>query len=82
MACKGIECKRHKAGKPPKGMGRYESGQSRCQVCAIFMFFNGIYCPCCNTKLRKKPRSMKYKEQLKERGVQKYGIVFDQEVIV
>ncbi len=35
MACKGI-CIRHKALKPT-GIGRYSSGQKRCQICETFL---------------------------------------------
>ncbi len=72
MTCKGIECVRHKATKP-RDMGRYQAGQCRCQECVIFMNYNGDRCPCCNTKLRKNPRSAKYKTNLRNNERQKYG---------
>ena len=65
MGCKGVECVRHKASKPAN-MGRYAAGQARCQVCEIFMNYNGLNCPCCNFKLRRKPRNLKYKTKLQE----------------
>ncbi len=65
MACKD-KCESYRANKP-FGKGRYEDGQSRCSMCDIFMRYAGIWCPCCGTRLRKTPRSLKYKEQLKER---------------
>jgi len=64
MVCKGIECVKLKA-KKPFNMGRYSSGQSRCQICEIYMVYDGIYCPCCGTRLRKVPRSLKYKARLR-----------------
>ena len=64
MACKGI-CSRYKAKKSHAGT-RYSSGQSRCQVCEIFIKFNGIYCPCCGYRLRKRPRNKHYKEKFRE----------------
>lgn len=82
MTCKGVECIRHKA-KKPVGTGRYEAGQVRCQTCAIFMNYNGLICPCCNTRLRTKPRNLKFKTQLMERGGRKeYGIEMDNEFFV
>ncbi len=74
MVCNGVECLRYKA-KKPVGKGRYESGQSRCQICSLYINWAGLYCPCCSTRLRKKPRSTKYKELLRVRGGRiEYGI--------
>lgn len=64
MVCKGI-CIRHKALKPV-GDGRYATGQKRCQVCEIFLNWNGLWCPCCGYRLRTKPRNIKYKAKLHE----------------
>lgn len=69
MVCKGVECIRHKALKPV-GVGRYESGQKRCQTCEIFINFAGKKCPCCNTLLRTLPRNGKYKKP----KVSEYGV--------
>jgi hypothetical protein len=62
LTCKGT-CIRHKARKP-SGLGRYASGQKRCQVCEEFIDWNGIWCPCCGYRLRTRPRNMKYKTKL------------------
>ena len=59
MVCKGI-CVRHKATKPV-GTGRYSTGQKRCQVCEIFVNWDGVFCPCCGYRLRTKPRNVKLK---------------------
>jgi len=64
MGCKGI-CTRHKA----IGAfinGRYKNGQKRCQVCDLFIVWDGIWCPCCGYKLRSKPRNLIYKKKLRE----------------
>jgi hypothetical protein len=66
MTCKGI-CIRHKAQKPV-GSGRYASGQKRCQICEIFIKWDGLWCPCCGYRLRTKPRNLKYKAKLRERA--------------
>lgn len=63
MTCKGI-CERYRA-KKPANMGRYQAGQKRCQICEIFINFNGLYCPCCGYRLRCKPRNLKYKNKLR-----------------
>jgi len=65
MGCDGFTCTRYKASKPVSG-GRYANGQKRCQVCEIYMNFNGLVCPCCNFRLRSKPRNVKYKAKLEE----------------
>ena len=62
MTCKGI-CTRYKAQKPV-GTGRYASGQRRCQICEIFIKWEGLWCPCCGYRLRTKPRNLKYKAKL------------------
>ena len=64
MTCKG-RCIRHKAQKPA-GCGRYVIGQKRCQVCELFIKWDGLWCPCCGYRLRTKPRNLKYKAKLKE----------------
>jgi hypothetical protein len=65
MTCKGI-CLRHKAQKPI-GAGRYALGQKRCQICEIFIKWDGLWCPCCGYRLRTKPRNLKYKAKLRSR---------------
>jgi len=61
ITCNGI-CHRYKA-KLPANMGRYASGQKRCNSCGVFICWDGFWCPCCNYKLRLTPRSSKYKEK-------------------
>lgn len=63
MGCKSI-CLKYKA----KGSfigGRYKFGQRRCQVCDLFIKYDGIWCPCCGYKLRSKPRNKKYKQKFR-----------------
>ncbi len=63
MTCKGI-CVRYKAQKPV-GVGRYATGQKRCQICELFIKWDGLWCPCCGYRLRTKPRNLKYKAKLR-----------------
>jgi len=49
------------------GTGRYASGQRRCQICEIFIKWEGLWCPCCGYRLRTKPRNLKYKAKLRAR---------------
>jgi hypothetical protein len=64
MVCKGI-CVRHKAQKPSGAFGRYATGQKRCQVCEIFLKWDGMWCPCCGYRVRTRPRGQKFKERLR-----------------
>jgi len=59
ITCNGV-CHRYRA-KKPVGMGRYASGQKRCNSCEIFIHWAGLWCPCCNYKPRLRPRSSKFK---------------------
>ena len=63
MSCKDT-CKIYKATKFPNG--RYGSGLKRCNSCAVFLDWDGLWCPCCGVRLRVFPRSRKYKEKLRE----------------
>jgi hypothetical protein len=65
MVCKGI-CVRHKAVKPV-ATGRYSTGQKRCQVCEIFLKWDGLWCPCCGYRLRTRPRNLMFKAELRAR---------------
>ena len=58
MTCKGI-CISHKAS------GRYATGNKRCQVCVLFIKWDGLFCPCCGYRLRIGPRNMKFKAKLR-----------------
>lgn len=62
MVCNGI-CKKYWA-KKPYDNNRYLIGQKRCQICGIFINWNGLSCPCCNFKLQLKPRHSKNKATL------------------
>jgi hypothetical protein len=62
QGCKGT-CSRHKAMRPSTG-NRYLTGQKRCQVCSIFIYWQGLFCPCCGGRLRGKPRNKKFKEMM------------------
>lgn len=77
MTCKGI-CPRYKASKQ-HGIGRYESGQKRCQVCEMFIYYDGLWCPCCGYRLRGKPRGSSQKAKFHQAQingtVKKYGII-------
>ena len=64
MPCNGI-CHRYRA-KKPQNAARYSAGQKRCQICGIYMMCEGWRCPCCNYRLRGKPRNSTYKRMYHE----------------
>ena len=65
MSCKGI-CIRHRAQKPQTAsLGRYATGQKRCQICAIFLKWDLSWCPCCGFRLRVHPRDSKYRAKFR-----------------
>src|SRR5215831_19062133 len=77
MVCKGV-CVRHKALKPV-GIGRYSTGQKRCQMCETFLKWDGLTCPCCGYKLRTTPSNLKYKARLRAaEDIQEYKLTLQQ----
>ena len=58
MSCKGI-CVRYRAS------NNYANGQKRCQICEIFIKWDGLWCPCCGCRLRMGPRLFKHKAKLR-----------------
>lgn len=61
MGCNGI-CHRYKA-KKQNNVGRYASGQKRCNVCNMYLNWEGLFCPCCNLRIRMNSRYSKLKEK-------------------
>lgn len=69
MACRD-KCHKFKASSPspyirfsgPNSTGRYILGQKRCQVCEIFINYDGNHCPCCGTMLRRAPKASRVRE--------------------
>ena len=61
MVCKGV-CNQYKA-KWGTNQYRYASCQIRCNVCEIFVNWNGSHCPCCGMRLRTRPRISKYRQK-------------------
>jgi hypothetical protein len=60
LACKGI-CGRFKT-----VSNHYANGQKRCQICELFIKWDGLYCPCCGCRLRIGPRNPKLNAKLRE----------------
>jgi len=72
--CNGI-CTRYRAKRIDNG-GRYSKGQKRCQRCEIFINWDGLWCPCCNYRLRLKPRNKQYRDKHLEQ-IQKQEIILN-----
>jgi hypothetical protein len=49
-----------------KASGRYAFGHKRCQICDVFVQWEGIFCPCCGRRLRIGPRNNKFKAKLRK----------------
>jgi len=64
--CKGV-CTRYKAHKKG-GISWYGNGFKWCQTCEMFLKADGVFCPCCNIRLRNKPKNKKYKEKLRDKS--------------
>lgn len=69
MSCKGI-CEsyrvlRNNINSRYVNGARYADGQKRCQICEIFIRWDGIFCPCCNNRLRIKQRNKSFKAKLR-----------------
>jgi hypothetical protein len=78
MTCKGI-CIRHKAPRPTIGT-RYSTGQKRCQICEIFIKWDGLWCPCCSYRLRMRPRNLKSESKLRARKkIAEYQLLLQQQ---
>nr|AIE95336.1 hypothetical protein [uncultured marine thaumarchaeote AD1000_65_A02] len=72
MTCKGI-CSRYRAMKQHIKYFRYANGQKRCQTCALFIQWEGLWCPCCSNRLRTSPRTSKdLKRKFREMWIQNY----------
>jgi len=70
MTCKGI-CIRYKASKP-NGVSRYKIGQKRCNICDVYLEWKGLFCPCCNMRLRSNTYEHKLKKYVQDRSISTY----------
>lgn len=52
--CDGITCLKHQSKRSMSGI-RYEGNEKRCSECqlnGIFIKWDGLFCPCCGSKLK------------------------------
>ncbi len=59
MVCKGV-CHKYKSTLSLDNF-RYVGGQKRCNVCALFVKWDGRHCPCCGMQLRTRPKISRYR---------------------
>ena len=57
-------CKKYRAQGSSKN-GRYLKGQKRCNSCEVFIYWDGLRCPCCGCALRSNPRNAKARKKLR-----------------
>ena len=57
------------------GKNRYAQGQKRCMICALFIWWDGLWCPCCGYRLRTKPRGSAWKAKYHDNtgGIERIG---------
>jgi hypothetical protein len=54
-SCHG-KCSQYRSKRIITGGNRYLGTGKRCQICDIFIEYEGRFCPCCNARLRFRPR--------------------------
>ena len=65
MVCQGI-CHRYKITKGKQDESWYKKGDKRCTTCAIYIKWEGLWCPCCGYMLRNKPKGNQYRKNIKK----------------
>ena len=63
--CKG-NCKKYEA-KKAFGTNRYAEGQKYCSACETWLYWDGLYCPCCSHRVRTRPIHGRSKRKFTER---------------
>ena len=46
------------------GKSHYGDGKEYCRRCEIYLFLDGVFCPCCGMALRTSPTNTRDKERL------------------
>ena len=55
------------------GNNKYSEGWKRCTPCAIVLKTEGIFCPCCNNRLKRSPATSQNKRNfLEETKIKRY----------
>ncbi len=65
LECRGLCLTKYKFDRQGGNSQLYLQGAKRCQSCnGRYIKWEGIFCPCCNCRLRLKPRKSKLKEKV------------------
>jgi hypothetical protein len=65
MVCRNI-CERIYS-KIVVGESHYSVGKKYCRRCEIYLYHEGLFCPCCGMQLRTTPIDTKYKAKIRGR---------------
>ncbi|HEX9317365.1 MAG TPA: hypothetical protein VF884_00345 [Nitrososphaeraceae archaeon] len=66
MVCKNI-CERIHTLTKGNGSPGYYLGRKYCSKCAIYLFFEGIFCPYCNSMFRNSPVDKRLRDKRKNK---------------
>lgn len=51
-----------------RGRSSYREGYKYCQACTTFIRWDGLFCPCCSMRLRRRAKHTKYRGELLATG--------------
>jgi predicted amidophosphoribosyltransferase len=75
LVCKNI-CERIRYKRTSFGTGgNYFDGKKYCRRCEVYMYHDGLFCPCCGMQLRLTPSSRACKEILRKRKASRIGTI-------
>ena len=72
--CRGI-CKQYKNHVKPTDGNYYDKQENcRCSMCEMYMKWEGMFCPCCGYRVRRRPRSKEAAMKCQvQRGMKRIG---------
>jgi hypothetical protein len=65
LVCRNI-CERIYSKKILFGKSNYSVGKKYCRRCAVYLYHEGLFCPCCGMQLRLTPSDKEGKERLRQ----------------
>ena len=68
-SCNGFTCSRLERVSFEFGGKIYRNGVKYCSTCSIFMKIDGYRCPCCQSNLRSKSHTRKWKNRQRIGGI-------------